>query len=700
MINASLNSPPSSSQQELNFEVELGSAKAFFNGSDFEVSTGMVERKWIIGKRGFATVSLRRSDSSFDWIDHAPNEAYCDWHLRGVTDSSNAKLISSSVRKVVKNKRLNDHISCRFRFLYPDPGFYIDFEVRVWPESPGIWTRISLAPEKPFDPVKDADILPTFLGWSYSEQIAADLKSASINATGLYSDTQHRNFDHLPLLRSEPVAVPGEKQFKTVDWANLLSLQVNDEGLTLVKESPKCVNTPHVDTGEFVIEPNAVSVTGLGISDVSYASSTFWSFSDGLSCWANWIILHEGKESFRQLAIKRFDRARFPFRVERDGMVMANTWGSGGAFVVQGREGAPAATSEARLLSEIESCADLGIDLLQIDHGWNFPPESQVASKSKNPWKPDQERLPNGWKPIREAAELNSIHLGLWFSFTAALEDSESILENVRALDLRRLKLDFMTLHTVDDVDRFRRTLESLSVKLPEGTAINWDVTEGVPRVGYFYAREFGNLFLSNRENGPGPMRQGSHVQFTPRLQLRDTWQLAHVMNLNQLQITVQDKDATPTDYSNASAYPHDYSLAIALMGIPLFFQETQFLTEESRNAQRRILKIYRDVRNAIWSHYVFPIGDEPNDFSCCGFQSIDESLESGFITLFREIHSPEDIKDIPLHFVGGRTVTFTDLLTGETFDCVAAADSSCTFKLSAPGNYRWLTYQSKVSND
>ncbi len=677
------------------FSVSLKGATIAFDGRELTADSAQMRRRWQLTDRGLVTTGLRREVSQYEWAGSKPDCDEADWYLRGVTDISDPELIEAKGECIEGETNVNDHLLARFVFRYSKPQFYITWEVRVWPDIPGVWTRLGIKPVMPFDSEKDRERLTKYLGWAYCDRLPVNTTDTEGHAYGLYSNTQHRNFDHLPLLKSRAVPVSEDRPPVSVDWANMITLSRKGEALSVVKESPKCVNTRHVDTGEFVLHTDGLYVTGLGISPDEYGSSPYWQFDKGLTCWASWTILHSADESHRQLAVKRFDRARYPFLPERDGMVMSNTWGSGGAWWSDGSEGSPAATNKSRLLREIESCGDLGIDVLQIDNGWFYPPITSREERHKGSWEPHPERLPGGWFPIRSAADEAGIGLGLWFPYHVAKNNPEIIADNVCKGNFRRLKLDFMGLKTVDDVAEFREAVPELLRHIDDpDTGINWDVTEGIPRVGYFFARQWGNLFLSNRENGPGPMKHGSHIEYAPRLALRDTWQLAHVMNLNQMQITIQDKDATPRDYSNAYLYPHSYGLAIALMGIPLFFQETQFLSDEARAELKPVLEKYKEHRLSMWNGYTFPIGKIPDDHSWTGFQSIDENLEEGYIIVFREIYAEENNKKMQLHFLREEKLKIENVLSEDEHTAEVDKNGFFSFHIEEPGSYLWLRYQ------
>ena len=230
------------------------------------------------------------------------------------------------------------------------------------------------------------------------------------------------------------------------DCAILLCLERDGAGLALVKESHKCVNQQGVDTGEFVLDADGIRVTGLGLTPHTYERRQVWLQPDRFrTAWANWCVLYHGGPSRRELAVKRFDRTRFAPRPELDLRVRANTWGSRPAG-----DSARAAAESENVRRELRSCADLGVDILAIDDGWQCDPRGMAFTK-EHPWRPHPERFPGGWRPMAEEAGRLDVKLGLWIPFTASLED---MIRNLDEGGFTMFKIDFMNLPTPDLSDR------------------------------------------------------------------------------------------------------------------------------------------------------------------------------------------------------------------------------------------------------
>jgi len=426
--------------------------------------------------------------------------------------------------------------------------------------------------------------------------------------------------------------------------------------------------------------------------------------------------------------LKRFDRARYAPPVS-DLLSRANTWGTR----PPGDE-ARAAATEASVLDEIRSCADLGVDALAIDDGWQYPAAgrdggeasaaAQIAEKHEPAggpagplgWQPHPDRFPAGWSTVRRAAAEAGVQLDLWIAGASA--SLEQLARNIERGGFKKLKIDFLNLPTRDLLDllleKTRRLAEHTRGRpgTPEATAqsagecerdadasetrgvrISWDVTENAPRLGYYLGREYGTLHVANRKP-TYDYRRVHHIAYTPRLVLRDAWHLSRFINLAQVEIPIQDVDRIDPEISNAGRYSHAYCTAIALMGVPLFFQETKFLSKTARDQIRPILSAWKAHRDRIGEGYVYPVGDEPCDAAWTGFQCHRHEEESGYVLVFRELYAGDEEAKVGLHFLQNTELEWTDVLSGETWRASADAAGAVQFALEHPASFRWLSYR------
>ena len=648
----------------------FGEAFARTRGDMLVVGTGLVERHWRWTGKGFATVGLRNVKSGKDWAVTKP-AALCDWSLgETIGETANGSLVSLAAKAVENDPWTSPHLEAVAEIDYPSAHVRLQYVIWAYPGAPGIRTQLRLkstasraetpkAPAAANGPVGRAECVPVAFG-----------ETTRRLAIGYYNDTQHRNTRETPILREESVSAP-QTAAETFDWSSLLCLEAGDEGLCLVKESHKCVNQPGVKTGAFVCDDAGVSVTGLGLGPEDLLTERF------RECWATWCVVYSGGADSRELALKRFDRRRYPIDPARDVYILANTWGSSPS----GDEAKKAACEE-NVLREIASQADLGIDVQQIDDGWQ--------GNGYGAWRPtpDHGRYPAGWAKVRAEAERQGVALGLWAAWGIGRDD---LVWNHDHGGFRYYKLDFAKLNTYDKLEGLMRKVRALIEHSGHRVRVNWDVTENPPRVGYYFGREYGNIYLENRK----PERP-EHVVYTPYLVLRDAWHVAKYVNLNKFQVTVQNIDRVNPQASDAHAHNHPYCVAITLMGSPIFFQQTQFYTEAARRQIRPLLAAYKRHRREMFEGYVLPIGDEPDNSGWTGFQCHLPGKDVGYLTLFREIENLETERVLRLRFLAGRTLEIENLTAGDTQTLSLDAAGRGRFRIDKPSDFRFLRYKAR----
>lgn len=498
------------------------------------------------------------------------------------------------------------------------------------------------------------------------DYIPVSFEKASRRAIGFVKENSARNKDAHDMLQEVVLTKPFSGDERN-DWASAFSVEKGKEGVILVKESHKVINMsgqPDYKTGGFRCEEAGLAATGLGLGAGDIRTDRF------RPGWASWCIVYHGGDDGRELALKRFDRYRYPVDPERDLFICANTWGS----TLNPKYGKRAAREE-NVLMEIISCKDIGIEVLQIDDGW----------QDKN-WYVRQDWYPDGWKSVRDAARRHGITMALWSSHVI----SEAALK--KAYDeggFKYFKIDFFNFNSYEAMEEVTGKIGSLIEYSGHKVRVNWDNTGWVPRTGVYFGREYGNIWLENRK----PF-EPAHAVYVPCRVLRDAWQMAKYVNLNKLQLPIQNIEMVSRTLSNAWEYSHAYCTAIALMAAPMFFQETHYLDEAAREQIRPLLALYKDHRPEIFEGYVFPIGQRPDDAQWTGFQTYSPEKQNGYLLIFREKDAPESEKALRLKFVAGKQLALTNLIDSEKTNMNADPGGRVTFKIGQPKSFVFYRYE------
>ena len=491
------------------------------------------------------------------------------------------------------------------------------------------------------------------------DYLPINTEGATRTYIGYYNDTQHRNKQETPIIKEAVFNTAIDNEEK-INWSNIAKIENRDNGILIVKESHKCANQYGVDTGEFIISKNGIQNTGTSLFPSEIESNKYkW-------CWASWSIVYSGGQIGSELALKEFDRLRFPIDPARDIYLQANTWGSG-----RNKD----ASQETNILKELESQANLGIDIQQIDDGWQ-----------NKDWTLRKDWYPEGWRNVVTKSKITGVKIGLW---AAAMPVTyEALKSHYDTAGFVTYKLDFASLGNHKNMDALINKIRKFVKYTNHKVRVNWDLTENAPRFGYFWAREYGSIYLENRKpNKP------DNVVYIPYLVLRDIWHVSKYTNINKFQTSIQNVEMTNKNTSDAYLYNDPYAVAIGLVGTPLFFQETQNYSEVSIAKIKPLLATYKKYRNNLYNSYVFPIGDEPNNANWSGFQWYNPNKKTGYLIIFRELNNKKSEKKMPLYFLKNKTITLTNLETEVSTSETIDENGMLKIIINDSANFKFLKY-------
>ncbi len=643
-------------------ELRLENASVITQDDELIVSTGIVSGRWKWTGKGFVTTGFKNLKVDKEWVVEEPVYP-ADWDM-ALFENGDATLTLLEADTSTDDHFTSQHMRIAAEIEYPASELAVRFEIWAYPNAPGFRTQLFVKGIQRF-------FAP---GIACSNDYRVDYVPVSLHGlirqtVGFYNDHDGRNADTLDFVDNTIIEKPctSEEQYKK---ANILFLYDETGGLGFVKESHKVVNKEGINTGIFKCSNSGVESTGWGLALANMNRDEY------KPCWASWRICWNGGEAEKQLAIKRFDRLRYPVS-ENDIFLMTNIWGAG-----QGTKGA----KEENVLREIISSADLGIDVVQIDAGWQ---SREMREKTSSP---SVDAYPNGWGKVMALAQEKNIKMGIWNTAASIIKVPNKLID-LNDAGFNYYKVDIGTWSTYDMLYDLTQNVRNLVKHSQHESVINWDVTHKGLRVGYLYNREYGNLFLQNRRLQMDGRKKSSSHAYVPRRILKDQWLFAPYLNLNQIMFNVMTTEQVLPEFSNASLYGDVYSFAIAMMSSPLFFTETWRYSPESRKALKEIIGIYKQHRHNLYKGYVFSLGERPDDTSWTGFQNYHPSEDFGYLTLFRGIQNSETEKLITLWFLKDKTLLIEDLVNGETRKIVVDKTGNALFSIDQPAAFRFYRY-------
>lgn len=660
------------------YKKSLGEACVFVDNDRITARTGKIERTWQWNDAGLVTVSIKDLKSDRERAKINP-QITCDWDLpKAITPTSGAGFVSFEVRESDDDGFTRPHLEAITHLRYDSARLEVQHVVWIYPDAPGIRTQLRIKAMEGFVPdgLPEGETEREYYGHTMSvpsaraEYLPLDFSIRNQRRYwGYYNDPGSRHDQSRDMLREE--VIPGYPIFQDedIDWASGIAVEYGDAGIIVVKESHKCVNQQGHYTGSFYAGPQGLAVTGWGLKPREITTDRF------RECWANWTIAYSGGNDGMQLALKQFDRARFPIFPERDMMIIHDTWGPADP-------GGSQFTEEDFVLKEIPMLADLGVDVIRIDDGWQI-----------NPWQGDKEvflpRYPDGWKNIKASCEQNDVKLGLWVAIQRAKQ--EDLLYNVKEANVVTWKIDFDHLND-------RAAFENRFTKIREIMKAAWMKTQfsfcpeyNHPRYGWYYAKEYGSIYFQNIQEA-----LPEHLIMVPYHVLRQNWLMSKYFNGNKLQTMLQNPKRVDRRYSDAPLHGHGYCFAMGIPFVPVFFQSAQFLDEEGRQELKELIALYKEHRLNIFESYSFPIGETPDNESWSGFQFVNDGQNEGYLLLFREIHNKEAKKSIRLKFLAGQTLEVKDLRGGSVKKVKVSPEGMAEFTIDDPADFAFLSYTTK----
>lgn len=412
----------------------------------------------------------------------------------------------------------------------------------------------------------------------------------------------------------------------------VLADPLSDAGLILVKHSPLPHARPAGPVVDLVAQHRRINLLGHGCGDTGEGYA--WS-----------VLGYAGGDTGCAAALHALQRCHRPYQPGRDGRLLSNTWGD------RNRDGR---ISAAFIAEEITAGADLGVDVVQIDDGWQRGITSNSVHRDKGGvwlgfwaadpefWAPHPGRFPDGLTGTASAVAGHGMAFGLWFApdsaddFAHWRRDADQVLALHRDHGVRFVKIDGVKAHTKTAEANLQRFFRAVLAESAGSVTFDLDVTAET-RPGYFGALSVGPLFIENRYTDWG--------RYWPHATLRNLWQLAWWIDPLRLRMEflnpLRNEDRYGDDPLRPSRYAGDYLFATTCIANPLAWCEVSQLPSEIAASTAALIAVWRDHRERLHGGSILPIGECPDGASWTGFQS--RHPDSLDLLVFRELNRRED---------------------------------------------------------
>jgi len=353
------------------------------------------------------------------------------------------------------------------------------------------------------------------------------------------------------------------------------------------------------------------------------------------------ILSYTGGVTGRTTALQRHQRQFRVYRPGRDGMFLSNTWGD------RNRD---ARVTESFVRREIEAGAGLGVDVTQIDDGWQkgrtansaTPGGTWIGFWAADPgfWQTHPERLPNGLGPLVEETRRRGLQFGLWFAPDSANDfanwerDAAVVLDLHRRWDVVYFKIDGVKALAKPAEANLWRFFERVLRESDGRVVFDLDVTAEI-RPGYFGMMEVGPLFVENRYT--------DWHRYWPHQTLRNLWKLAHYVDPARLRMEFLNTSRNAAFYEGDPLAPAQYRadtlFATVMMSSPLGWFEVSNLPPAYVAEVAPLVKTWRKHRDCLLGGTIHPIGAAPDGLAWTGFLSAAPDGRSLYVLAFRELN-------------------------------------------------------------
>jgi hypothetical protein len=626
-ISAQINYPKISDQPG---NINYCSAKQA--GDSLVIENSRIKRVYRWNNGNLITSAIRNKFNGKQWRTTASKP---DMSFPG--QSANTTYAKFSVALIpesnVKPEHLEATVSCRSGQLEIMRVF------RIYPDCPAVACDVYLRGQ-------------VEISWVQLATNPADLQN-------LEKLTEAASPEKVPVL--EKLELPGKHwQLKTVEF-----FDVTDRNNTLVRETDALSYRENIFRGNLLFATDLATKNGIFILKESPTSNVQLAYpgSDFVCNFGNLRMIgagvnqtdldlqewkkaygfvtgvFAGDEESKLQALRKYQENVRIHKLQRDEMIMMNTWGD---------RGQDTRVNEAFCLAELDAGAKLGITHFQLDDGWQSGRSANSAYVGgsfdniwRNPdyWKPNPAKFPNGLAPIVEKGKKLGIEICLWFnpSYDEGNsnweKDADALIALNKQYGIRTFKIDGVKMPDKKSEINFRKLLNKVVEATNGEVVFNLDVTAG-RRGGYHSFNEYGNIFLENRYT--------DWQNYYPYWTLRNLWMLSRYVPAQNLQIEFLNKWRNQAKYADdpfaPANYSFDYLFAITMAAQPLAWFEGTGLPADAFTVFELIGK-YKKVMSDFHSGVILPIGQEPSGTGWTGFQSQKEQASEGYLLVFREMN-------------------------------------------------------------
>ncbi len=628
---------------------------AYYNETEGCVCLGNshIEKTLYINGSFIRTESVRDVVNNREWAGDKPL-----WQRCPVLDVDEQPTIFFKTEIVEKPYLMQPHLKVVIQFIGKEGTAW--YEYLIFPEISFIYNQnfvskqgnIAIAEEnnktdaptgieEEQNKVASSDV---FCSADTLDCIPLGQKHVNVNSFKLYDKTDYN--DMLVERQEASVCIFRNGELKRDGNVFCINDYANGDSLMMIKHSPTESSALNRKGPDFTMQGSVYATlygTGIDFNDLPEGKVPYYASAVGV-----------GKTEKIYEEMWRYNTA-FCLDDPRGSLfTMSNTWGDRSQDM---------AVCESFMLKELERAHEMGVDIIQIDDGWQLGITANSRRKAGGVWEGyyadnndfwlvNPERFPNGLKVIVDKAKEYGIEFGLWFSpdssndFENYEKDVATLMNLYNTYGVRYFKLDGIKIRNKLCEMRFIKLLTELTNLTKGDMRFNLDVT-AEDRFGYMYMQQFGTLFVENRYT--------DFPNYFPHNTFKNVWNLAHVIPTRRLQMELLNTRRNTEKYEGVlfapNTYSPDYLFATVMVANPLFWMEMSNLCDEDAEILAKISGIYKDYKAELFNSRVIPIGEMPNGMTFSGYCCLGEDKKTAHLIFFREASKEDEYSfELPIN--------------------------------------------------
>ncbi len=661
--------------------VNFKTCYARWGDTELVIGNSHIERKWRIQNGLLTATSLRDISTGIEWIREPAKRPA---PIPGDTFPEEARVLTVNTKTgraaVTEEESLVLELTATGQRTF-------SYRFQIFPDARGIGIRFhggeGAAGKINANPASDQSAAERLTGVESSRPKKA-INTAGDSLEHLLLAPQHLRFTQIHMLdrtdahselvfenewlvrKENPLEAPGNVFF--------VENPESGAGLIFVKFAP----LPHARP-----EPTAWDARMTGSARELRFAGQGYQFA---------LLAYSGGRAGRIETLQTYQRQLRRYVPGRDGLFLSNTWGD------RSRD---ARINETFMLKEIEAGAKLGVEVIQIDDGWQKGVSANSSRGEKGRkgawasywdkypdfWDIDTKRFPRGMTPLVALAKENGAKLGLWFSPDSTNKgaywqrDADFILKMHREEGIDYFKVDGVRTRSVEAEANIRRFFTKVLENSDGKIVCDVDATAD-RRPTFFGVPDVGPIFVENRYT--------DYHNYWPHMTLRTLWKLAQYVDPLRLRMeflnNTRNTDKYEGDPLAPACYTPDTLFATVMFANPLGWFEVSNLPDDYFRLLGPLVKTWKQERASMFSNTIIPIGMAPDGVCWTGFASVSKDRRTGYVLVFRELNqAAEWTVDLPL-FSGSHRLT---VLAGKGTAQIAA--NKLTVRIAEKLQYLWL---------